>query len=31
LLTQAKRLEGLAEARLNDFPEGDEDEDQKQD
>ncbi|PYJ83869.1 MAG: excinuclease ABC subunit C [Verrucomicrobia bacterium] len=31
LLTQAKRLEGLAEARLNDFPEGAEDEDQEQD
>jgi hypothetical protein len=31
LLTQAKRLEGLAEARLRDFPEGAEDEDQKQD
>lgn len=31
LLTQAKRLERLAEARLNDFPEGAEDEDQKVD
>ena len=31
LLTQAKRLERLAEARLKDFPEGTEDEDQKQD
>ena len=31
LLTQAKRLERLAEARLKDFPEGIEDEDQKQD
>lgn len=31
LLTQAKRLERLAEARLKDFPEGAEDEDQKQD
>lgn len=31
LLTQAKRLERLAEARLNDFPEGTEDEDQKAD
>jgi hypothetical protein len=31
LLTQAKRLERLAEARLKDFPEGAEDEDQKED
>ncbi len=31
LLTQAKRLERLADARLKDFPEGTEDEDQKQD
>src|SRR6266568_329950 len=31
LLTQAKRLERLAEARLKDFPEGVEDEDQKED
>lgn len=31
LLTQAKRLERLAEARLKDFPEGAEDEDQHQD
>ena len=31
LLVQAKRLERLAEARLNDFPEGAEDEDQKED
>jgi hypothetical protein len=31
LLTQAKRLERLAEARLKDFPEGTEDEDQKED
>jgi len=31
LLTQAKRLERLAEARLKDFPEGAEDEDQKAD
>lgn len=31
LLTQAKRLERLAEARLKDIPEGTEDEDQKQD
>ncbi len=31
LLTQAKRLERLAEARLKDFPEEAEDEDQKQD
>jgi len=31
LLTQAKRLERLAEARLKDFPEGAEDEDQKDD
>lgn len=31
LLTQAKRLERLAEARLKDFPEGAEDEDQKMD
>jgi hypothetical protein len=31
LLTQAKRLEGLADARLRDFPEGAEDEDQKLD
>lgn len=31
LLTQAKRLERLAQARLNDFPEGAEDEDQKPD
>jgi hypothetical protein len=31
LLTQAKRLERLAEGRLKDFPEGLEDEDQKQD
>ena len=31
LLTQAKRLERLAEARLKDFPEGAEDEDQKVD
>jgi hypothetical protein len=31
LLTQAKRLERLAEARLKDFPEGIEDEDQKED
>lgn len=31
LLTQAKRLERLAEARLKDFPEGAEDEDQRED
>jgi GIY-YIG catalytic domain-containing protein len=31
LLTQAKRLERLAKARLKDFPEGAEDEDQKED
>jgi hypothetical protein len=31
LLTQAKRLERLAEARLKDFPEGAEDDDQKED
>ncbi|HEX4264634.1 MAG TPA: GIY-YIG nuclease family protein [Verrucomicrobiae bacterium] len=31
LLTQAKRLERLAEARLNDFPAGAEDEDQNED
>jgi hypothetical protein len=31
LLTQAKRLERLAEARLKDFPEGVEDKDQKED
>ena len=31
LLTQAKRLERLAEARLKDFPEGAEDDDQQQD
>jgi len=31
LLTQAKRLERLAEARLKDFPEGAEDEDQQED
>jgi hypothetical protein len=31
LLTQAKRLERLAEARLKDFPEGAEDEDQHED
>jgi hypothetical protein len=31
LLTQAKRLERLAKARLKDFPEGVEDEDQKED
>lgn len=31
LLTQAKRLERLAEARLKDFPEGAEDEDEKAD
>jgi hypothetical protein len=31
LLTQARRLERLAKTRLEDFPEGAEDEDQKQD
>jgi hypothetical protein len=31
LLTQAKRLERLAEARLKEFPEGVEDDDQKED
>ena len=31
LLTQAKRLERLAEARLRDFPEGAEDQDQQED
>lgn len=31
LLTQAKRLERLAQTRVNDFPEGVEDEDQKAD